>query len=111
MDTSSFTELGFRMVTLSSHKAVTGCFCGDLLSWVMGRAKSGDCWFTIMGNMNAVAVASLLELSAIVLCQGVTMDDAVIQKAAEEELNIFYTDLSVYDAATAFYEYSTGKEK
>ena len=32
-----------------------GCYCGDLLSWVMSRAKDGDIWLTVMGNVNAVA--------------------------------------------------------
>ena len=29
-----------------------GCVC-DLLSWVMSRAKEGDAWLTVMGNINA----------------------------------------------------------
>ena len=30
-------------------RQVTGGYCGDLLSWVMGRAKAGDAWMTVMG--------------------------------------------------------------
>ena len=40
---------------------VTGCYIGDLLSWVMGRAQAGDAWLTVMGNISALAVASLAE--------------------------------------------------
>ena len=29
-------------------KEITGCYIGDLLSWVMGRANSGDMWITVM---------------------------------------------------------------
>ena len=36
-------------------KEVEGGYCGDLLSFVMSHAKCGDCWFTVMGNVNAVA--------------------------------------------------------
>ena len=36
---------------------VSGCYIGDLLSWVMGRAKAGDAWLTVMGNISALAVA------------------------------------------------------
>ena len=32
---------------------VSGCYIGDLLSWVMGRAKAGDAWLTVMGNISA----------------------------------------------------------
>ena len=46
---------------------VLTCYSGDLLSWVMGRAESGDCWFTVMGNINAIAVAFLADCACIVL--------------------------------------------
>ena len=28
-------------------KEITGCYIGDLLSWVMGRANSGDMWIPL----------------------------------------------------------------
>lgn len=31
-------------------REITGGYAGDLLSWVMGRAESGDAWITIMSN-------------------------------------------------------------
>ena len=37
---------------------VDGCYVGDLLSWVMARAQAGNVWLTVMGNVNAVAVAT-----------------------------------------------------
>ena len=45
-------------------KEVEGGYCGDLLSFVMSHAKCGDCWFTVMGNVNAVAVAVLSDCAA-----------------------------------------------
>ena len=38
------------------EKEVTSAYIGDLLSWVMGKAKSGDAWITIMSNKNILAV-------------------------------------------------------
>ena len=35
-------------------------FCCDLLSFVMGRAPADSAWVTVMGNVNAVAVAGLV---------------------------------------------------
>ena len=46
------------------EREVTGGYTGDLLSWVMGRAESGDAWLTIMSNQNVVAVASLADPSS-----------------------------------------------
>ncbi len=54
------------------RRAVPGGNCGDLLSWVMGRAGSGSAWITVMGNVNAVAVASCYLPIAIVLIRSPT---------------------------------------
>ena len=40
-------------------RPVTGGYCGDLLSWVMGRAPADGAWLTIMSNVNVAAVAAL----------------------------------------------------
>ena len=42
-------------------REISGGYAGDLLSWVISRAKSGDVWVTIMSNINIVAVASLTD--------------------------------------------------
>ena len=52
---------------ISSRREIDGCYCGDLLSWVMSKAKSGNVWLTVMGNINSVGVAALAELSCIIL--------------------------------------------
>lgn len=67
---------------------VTGGYAGDLLSWVMGRAKAGDAWLTIMSNQNVAAVALLLELSCIVLTEGVIPDRELQDRAQERGLNL-----------------------
>ena len=61
-------------------KNINGCYCGDLLSWVMGRAKADDAWITIMSNINIVAVASLADVACIILAEGVSVDEEVIKK-------------------------------
>jgi len=78
---------------------VTGGYCGDLLSWVMGRAQEGHVWITIMTNINIVAVASLSEVSAILLTESSEVEDAVIEKAKEQGINILRTGMSSYEAA------------
>lgn len=72
-------------------REVTGCYIGDLLSWVMGSAKSGDAWLTIMSNINIVAVATLCDTACIILTEGVTVDEAVIKIAKEKDVNILST--------------------
>lgn len=44
-------------------------FCCDLLSFVMGRAPADCAWITVMGNVNAIAVAVLADTACIVLAE------------------------------------------
>ena len=46
-----------------NSRDITGCYIGDLLSWVMSKAQSGNIWITIMTNVNIVAVASLTDVA------------------------------------------------
>ena len=59
------------------ERVVTGGYVGDLLSWVMGRARSGQAWITIMSNINTVAVASLADVACVILAEGVTLPEDV----------------------------------
>ena len=51
----------------------------------MSHAKCGDCWFTVMGNVNAVAVAVLSDCAAIVLCENSTLDGDALEKAQVQD--------------------------
>jgi hypothetical protein len=82
-------RFGYEVVCMPEpDREVTGGYAGDLLSWVMGRAESGDAWVTIMSNLNIVAVASLADPSCIVLSEGVTLDDGVKERAEQQSVNI-----------------------
>ena len=63
-------------------------YCCDLLSIVMSRAPSDCAWVTVMGNVNAAAVASLADMSCIVLAEGAAADDVMLAKAKDEEINV-----------------------
>ena len=80
-------------------KEISGVYIGDLLSWVMGKASQGNLWLTIMTNVNVVAVASLTDVSAIVLTEGVVLDSDVLSVAESKGINVLTTKLSSYDAA------------
>ncbi len=79
---------------------VTGCYIGDLLSWVMGKAQSGDAWITIMNNINIVAVASLTDAACIILCEGVSLEESIIAKADSEGIIILKSEDTAYRLAT-----------
>ncbi len=82
-----------------SDKEITKVFCCDLLSIAMGKAPSGSAWVTVMANINTLAVASLTDVACVILAEGVSIDDSLIEKAKEEEIAVFKTDLPIFEAA------------
>ena len=93
-------SLGFEALCMpDGDREISGVYIGDLLSWVMGRAAQDNVWITIMSNLNIVAVATLSDVSCILLAEGVTLDDEVKLVAEGKDVNVLRTPLSAYDAA------------
>ena len=91
---------GFEPVVITDDsREIEGVYIGDLLSWVMGNAQSGDAWITIMSNINILAVASLTDVSCIVLAEGVTLESDVMATAKEKGINVVSSPFSAYDIA------------
>ncbi|MBE7015556.1 MAG: AraC family transcriptional regulator [Ruminococcaceae bacterium] len=101
MNVSDFVKkLDLAVLTETDlDRPVNGCYIGDLLSWVMGRATSGDIWITIMNNINIVAVASLTDCACILLCEGVNVEKEIINKANSQDIIILQSDKTAYELA------------
>ena len=90
-------HFGYDIVCMPEpDRDVTGGYAGDLLSWVMGRAESGDAWVTIMSNVNIIAVATLADPACIVLAEGVMIDADVLSKAEREGVNVISSTLDSF---------------
>ena len=93
---------GFRAVAMpEGDREISGIYIGDLLSWVMGRAKADDAWITIMSNINIVAVASLADVACIILAEGVNLDSSVVETARAKGVNVIASQLPAYETAVA----------
>ncbi len=93
-------KCGFEALVLpDGEREVIGGYAGDLLSWVMGRAKSDCAWITIMSNINIIAVASLADVSCVILSEGVRPDEDIVRTAGEKGVNILLSPLPVYESA------------
>ena len=79
------------------NKEVDGGFVGDLLSVVMSNSKENQAWVTIQSHINIVAVASLINISCIVVADGFEVDEDAKQKANEEDIIILSSKKSTYD--------------
>lgn len=84
----------------TGNNTIEGVYCGDLLSWVMSKAKAGNVWITIQSHINVIAVASLIGISAIIIVEGSEVDQSVIDKAQEEEIAVFTTHRPAYEIAS-----------
>lgn len=83
----------------NTDREIKSVYCCDLLSIVMGRAPADCAWVTVMGNINAVAVAVLADISVIVLAENMQMDEVALNKAKAQGVNVITTELPVFDAA------------
>ncbi|MBO5907708.1 MAG: hypothetical protein J6Q85_06135 [Clostridia bacterium] len=90
----------FKPVSLPSpNREIVGAYVGDLLSWVMGRAEADNAWITIMSNVNVIAVATLTDVSCVILAEGVSLDGEVLSVALEKGVNVLSCELPLYEAA------------
>ncbi len=80
-------------------REVDGCYIGDLLSWVMGRAQEGNVWITIMSNVSVIAVAALSDVSCVILSEGVSLDDEVRKTAEQKGINVLSSKENTYMTA------------
>lgn len=91
-------SLGLSVLTEGDlEKECTGCYSGDLLSWVMSRAKENDIWLTVMGNVNAVAVAVLTDCACIILTEKSALDEDAQMRAKQQGVTILHSDKNAYE--------------
>ena len=103
MTVSDFQKkCNFEILTLPDpDREIIGAYSGDLLSWVMGRAKPDQAWITIMTNVNVLAVASLIDLSVIICCENSIPDAAVIEAAQTKGINMLLAKEPAYEVCVA----------
>ena len=103
MDVKELIEkLGLKVLCGENlDKKISGCYCGDLLSWVMSRAQEGDVWLTVMGNVNSVGVAVLADVACIVLTENAPLDKDALSRAQQNDVIILQTEKNSYEMAAA----------
>ena len=76
---------GFSVVSMpEGDREISHVYIGDLLSWVMSRAKEDNVWLTVMGNINSIGVAVLADVACIVLTENAPLDDNAKEKATSK---------------------------
>ncbi len=93
-----------EIVMVDPDRTISKGYCGDMLSWVMGRAGQDSAWFTIMNNPNTVAVAVMADAAAVILTEGVVPDAQVTAKAREQQVTLLCGDEPTFELAGRLYE-------
>ena len=83
-------------------------YCCDLLSWVMAHGSAGMAWVTVQTHMNVIAVATLHDMSCVVIPEGAAMDDEVKTKAAEEGIAVLSCDKNSFEISGLMFKAGVG---
>ena len=70
---------------------LTGAYTSDLLSDVMANAKEGGALITIQAHKNTVAVATLVNITVIVVCNSRPLPEDMLEAAKDEGIAIIRT--------------------
>jgi len=75
---------------------LSGAYTSDLLSDVMANAKDGGALITIQAHKNTVAVATLVNISVIIVCNSRPIPDDMAAAARDEGIAILLSKENQY---------------
>ncbi|MDR0475179.1 MAG: hypothetical protein LBH43_16090 [Treponema sp.] len=75
---------------------LSGAYTSDLLSDVMANAKDGGALITIQAHKNTVAVATLVNISVIIICNKRPLPGDMLEAAKDEGIAVILTGENQY---------------
>ena len=84
-------------------KLVTSGYTCDLLSEVIAKAAPGSAWATIQTHVNVIAVAAMVGISVVIVCEGRTCEPDAVEHATKEHLTVLYSKDSAYTVSGKLY--------
>lgn len=102
-------EIGATVVCGETDKPFDGVYVGDLLSRAMSHVGSDNLWITIMANVNVVAVATLTEPAAVILAEGVALQEDALAGAVKNSLTVLSSPMSAYEICVALHRAAEGE--
>jgi hypothetical protein len=83
---------------------LSGAYTSDLLSDVIANAKDGGALITIQAHKNTVAVATLVNITVIIVCNNRPVPDDMIASAKDEGIAIIRTRENQYTVSGKLWE-------
>ena len=90
-------------------RKVTGGYVSDMLSDVIAHARKGVIWITLQTHLNIIAVASMKEVSCIIIVNGRQPDEETMKKAEDEKIPILGTKMNAFQVAGKLYQLGIGQ--
>ncbi|MDR1126534.1 MAG: hypothetical protein LBL06_00235 [Treponema sp.] len=87
---------------------VTGAYTSDLLSDVMANAKDGGALITIQAHKNTVAVATLVNISVVIICNARPLPDDMLSAAKDEGIAVIRTRENQFTVSGKLFAIFTG---
>jgi len=82
---------------------LSGAYTSDLLSDVIANAKDGGALITIQAHKNTVAVATLVDVTAIVICNNRPLPEDMIASAKEKGIAVLLTKENQFTVSGKLY--------
>lgn len=79
-------------------------YASDLLSDVMGNARSGEVWITLQTHKNVMAIASLKDLSAVILVNDLQPEPDMAAQSDEESIPVLGSSEDAFTLIGKLYE-------
>jgi hypothetical protein len=80
-------------------RAISTGYSSDLLSDVMANAKADGVLVTVQAHKNAVAVASLVGLAAVIVCNSRPIPGDMVEAARGEGLALFRSPETAFEVS------------
>jgi hypothetical protein len=81
-----------------------GAYTSDLLSDVMANAKDGGALITIQAHKNTVAVATLVNITCIIICNNRPLPEDMLEAAKDEGIAVLLTKENQYTVSGKLYK-------
>jgi hypothetical protein len=95
---------GFEAVLQAEGDAsIVDAYASDLLSDVMAKATEGSALITIQAHKNTVAVASLIGIRVVIVCNARPVPDDMIEAARAESVSIYRTPKTQFEVSGLLY--------
>jgi len=82
---------------------LSGAYTSDLLSDVMANAKDGGALITIQAHKNTIAVATLVNVSVIIVCNSRPITEDFLESAKDEGVALLLTKENQFNVSGKLY--------